>query len=210
MKNIFRLTCLIISLCFITLPAQALDFKPYTGVGLGSFIIDAGPGSEYAFGGYGILGVDFHENFGIELRVGQTGTTAKSVIVPTTGFTGLLSDAGPVPITLLVPTPASIRVDWFLSYLFKVQQPIGSAFNVYGLLGATTLHSSLSFPSLGRTGHITTTTISYGGGVDFNLSNQWIVGMDAMVYSNRADTNPGANFRGLDVWGLTGTIKYMF
>lgn len=209
MKNIFRLTCLIISLCFATLPAQAFDFKPYSGVGLGGFIIDAGPGSEYAFGGYGILGADFHENFGIEFRVGSTSTTAKNVVVPITGLEEI-PNGGLQPITLLTPTPASIRVDWFVSYLFKVQQPLGSAFSIYGLVGATTLRSSLYFPSLGRTGHITRTALSYGGGVDFNLGNQWIVGVDGMVYSNRADTNPGADFRGLDVWALTGTIKYMF
>ncbi|GMR00662.1 MAG: hypothetical protein BMS9Abin18_1536 [Zetaproteobacteria bacterium] len=213
MQYTFRLMCLVIGLLVSTLPAQAIDlkpdtFKPYAGAGLGGFIIDAGLGSETAFGGYGILGADLHENYGIELRVGATGDTGSTVIVPTT-LAPLPNGGGP-PITLGIPTPATIGIDWFVSYLFKLQYPVDEGFRIYGLIGGTTLKSSLTFASLGRTAHIKKTTFSYGGGIDYRLDNQWLLGVDAMVYANDASTDPGTNFTGLDVWGLTGTIKYEF
>jgi len=206
MRNTLRLTCLAIGLCFTTLPAQAIDFKPYAGVGAGGFVIDAGLGSETAFGGFGILGADLHENYGIEFRIGRTGDTGGTVIVPTTQEP--IENSG--PIVLLVPTPATVSIDWFVSYLFKPQYTLAEGLRVYGLLGATTLNSNFSFGTLGRTGHSTDTTFSFGGGIDYRLGNQWLVGVDAMVYANEANTDPGTNFEGLDVWGFSGIIKYEF
>ena len=206
MKTIFRLTCLAIGLYFTALPAQAIEFKPYAGVGLGGVLIDAGLGSENAFAGYGILGADLHENYGIELRFGTTGNTLNTVMVPQ----GTVTEANGVPaIQPAIPTPATVGIDWFFSYLFKLQYPVNEGFTIYGLVGGTTLKSKFAFAVLG-TGHSTKTTLSYGGGVDFKLSNQWVLGADAMIYANNADTDPGANFRGLDMWGLTATIKYKF
>jgi hypothetical protein len=207
MKNIFRLTCLVIGLGFAALPAQAVDFKPYAGVGMGSFIIDAGVGSENAFGGYGILGADLHENYGVELRFGTTGNTGGTVTVPQGT---LVCTEGCQTIILPTPTPATISVDWFVAYLFKLQYPIAEAGRIYGLVGATTLKSKLNFPALGRTGHTTKTTFSFGGGADYGLGNQWRLGLDAMVYANDADTNAGAKFKGLDVWAFTATATYGF
>jgi len=83
-------------------------------------------------------------------------------------------------------------------------------FRIYGLVGGTTLKSTFTFATLGRTGHSTDTTFSYGGGIEYRIGSQWLLGVDAMVYANDASTDPGVNFTGLDVWGLTGTIKYEF
>ncbi|MES0372325.1 MAG: outer membrane beta-barrel protein, partial [Mariprofundaceae bacterium] len=187
MKTIFRLTCLAIGLCFTALPAQAIEFEPYAGVGLGGVLIDAGLGSEKAFSGYGILGADLHENYGVEFRFGTTGNTGKTVIVPQTSCPGECE----VPITLLVPTPATISVDWFVSYLFKLQYPVAESFTIYGLIGGTTLNSKYNFAPLGRTVHSTRTTLSYGGGIDYDLGNRWITGVDWMIYANEADTSAG-------------------
>lgn len=218
MKNIFRLTCLAIGLCFTALPAQAIDFEPYAGAGLGGVLIDAGLGSQKAFSGYGILGADLHENYGVELRFGTTGNTGKSVIVPAgylcndepyNPFTDGSCGGGEGTVTTLFgPTPATISVDWFIAYLFKLQYPIADAFTVYGLVGATTLSSKFTF--VGSTARIVRTTLSYGAGIDYDLGNQWLAGLDWMIYSNRADTSPGANYRGLDVWSFTTTVKYKF
>lgn len=208
MQYMLRAICLMVGLLVVALPAQAIDFKPYAGAGAGVFIIDAGVGAENAFGGFGILGADLHENYGIEFRVGTTGDTGKTVIVPITGPGGITNRVG--PIILPTPTAATIRVDWFVSYLLKLQYPVNDVFNLYGLVGATTMNSKLNFPSLGRTGHTTKTSFSFGGGIDYGLGNQWSVGLDAMVYANDANTNPGALFEGLDVWGVTATAKYKF
>jgi len=196
---VFRAIYLAIMFLGFSLPAQAFNFKPYAGVGLGDFIIDAGLGSKAAFGGYGILGGDFNQNVGVELRVGSTGSTTGTVMVPQ-GF----PDGG----ITLVPTPAKIGVDWFVSYLLKLQYPFANNFRIYGLLGGTTLKSKFTFT--GKTDYKTNTTLSYGGGIDYNLGNQWLVGVDGMIYSNKANTNPGANYQGLDVWAFTGTVKYAF
>jgi len=184
-----------------SLSAQAIEFKPYAGAGVGSFIIDAGLGAENAFGGYGILGADLHENFGIEFRLGTTGNTGNTVMVPV----GRVEQQ-----PILVPTPATVAVDWFVSYLLKVQYPVNEAFSIYGLVGATTLNSKFVFPSIPSQVNSTKTAFSFGGGVDYGLGNQWTLGIDAMVYANDANTNAGANFKGLDVWGLTATAKYKF
>lgn len=209
MRYILRSICLMAGLLVAALPAQAADIKPYTGAGVGGFIIDAGVGSKTAFGGYGILGADLHENYGIELRLGTTGKTGSPVTVPSGQFQE--TTGGLIPI--LVPTPANISIDWFFSYLLKLQYPFGNGFRIYGVVGGTTMNSKFAFtsPVSGRTVlHATATTLSFGGGIDYDLGNQWLLGVDGTVYSNKANTNPGASYNGLDVWGLTATAKYMF
>jgi len=207
MQYMFRSICLMVGLFVAALPAQAIDFKPYAGAGAGVFIIDAGVGAENAFGGYGILGADLHENYGLEFRFGTTGRTGTAVTVPQ-GFQNRV--VSPIPI------PANISIDWFVSYLLKLQYPVNESLRIYGLAGGTTLRSKFAFtapiPPLTviETSHTTKTAFSFGGGLDYDLGNQWVIGIDGMVYANDANTNPGANFTGLDVWGLTATAKYKF
>ena len=207
MQYMFRSICLTIGLFIAALPAQAFDFKPYAGVGLGEVIVDAGLGGKTAFAGYGILGADLHENYGVEIRFGSTSRTTGSVVVPQGFQNAVLSPA---------PIPANISVDWFVSYLLKLQYPIDDQFRIYGLVGGTTLKSRFAFTApippltIVETVHKTNTTLSYGGGIDYNLGNQWLVGVDAMIYSNKATTTQNASFSGLDVWGITATIKREF
>ncbi|MES0370825.1 MAG: outer membrane beta-barrel protein [Mariprofundaceae bacterium] len=209
----FLIAVFAIVLSFTSMPAQAIDFEPYAGGGYGGFLIDAGLGSGKTAGGYGILGADLHENYGVELRFGNIGGYSAF-------DTPVAADAPPVvamanqvlndPIITTAPSPVEIDIDWFISYLFKLQFPVDENFNVYGLIGGTTMHSNIYFKILGRTGHTTKTSLSYGGGIDYKVGDQWLLGLDAMVYSNDANTNPGTNFSGLDVWGLTATMKYKF
>ncbi|HXH71485.1 MAG TPA: outer membrane beta-barrel protein [Mariprofundaceae bacterium] len=213
MQNVFRSLCLAIGLFGVALPAQAADYwHPYVGAGVGDFIIDAGPGSKAAFGGYGMVGNDFNDNVGVEVRFGTTGKTGGTLIVPV-GF----SQPDTVgPVTLTTPTPAKVSIDWFVAYLLKLQYPFTNGFRVYGVIGATTMKSRFTFASpvppftYAPTAHATTTTFSYGGGFDYGLNDQWRVGVDATVYSNKATTTPNANFSGLDVWGITATARYGF
>ncbi|HKI60760.1 MAG TPA: outer membrane beta-barrel protein [Mariprofundaceae bacterium] len=203
----FRSICLTLGLFIAALPAQAFEFNPYAGVGLGEVIVDAGLGGKTAFAGYGIVGADLHENYGFEVRFGTTGKTGSVVTVPA-GLSG-----GEVQVPTTAPTTAKISVDWFVSYLLKLQYPVSDLFKVYGVVGGTTLKSKFAFtsPVNGATAlHATNTTLSYGGGFEYGLGNQWTVGVDATVYANKATTTTGANFSGLDVWGINATARYGF
>lgn len=207
MKNIFRLTCLAIGLCFATLSAQAMDFKPYVGAGAGGFVIDAGLGSETAFGGFAIAGADLHENFGIEFRAGTTGNAGNNIVFPVGSVPGEVGN-----IILVAPEPATVSVDWFVSYLAKLQYEIAPQFRIYGLVGGTTLRSKIAFQgvSKGVVARATKTTLSYGGGIDYDLGNQWSVGVDGLIYANEASTTVPALFTGIDIWGFSATVKYAF
>lgn len=198
-QSVFRAICVTIGLFVAALPARADDIQPYAGVGLGGVLIDAGLGSKDAFSGYGILGADLSENYGVELRFGAAGKTSGSVIVPQ----GRVEQA-----PLLVPTPANISLDWFFSYLLKLQYPLNDAFRIYGVVGGTAMKAKFAFAT--TTQRATFNALSYGGGFDYNLGNQWVIGVDATVYANKANTSPKANFAGLDVWGVNGQIKYEF
>jgi len=207
MKNVFRLACLAVGLCFTTLSAQAMDFKPYIGAGAGGFVIDAGLGSETAFGGFAIAGADLHENYGIEFRAGATGNTGNNITFPIGTAQGELG-----PVVILAPEPATISVDWFVSYLLKLQYPVAEQFRIYGLVGGTTLRSKIAFQGVtkGVVARATKTTLSYGGGLDYDLGNQWSVGVDGLIYANEATTTVPALYTGIDVWGFSATVKYAF
>ena len=213
MQNMFRSLCLVVGLLGIAVPAQAADYwHPYAGAGVGSILIDAGLGSKQAFGGYGMVGNDFNENVGAEVRFGTSGTTGGTVIIPP----GQIDTCGDgCLVTVGGPSPAKIGIDWFVAYLLKLMYPVSDAFRVYAVVGGTTFKSKITFstpltPSGVKTAHATYTAISYGGGFDYGLGNQWRVGVDATIYSNRANTSAGANYSGLDVWGVTATAKYGF
>ena len=213
MQNVLRSLCLAIGLFAVAVPAQAIDLSPYAGAGVGSFIIDAGGGSKSAFGGYGMVGADFTPNIGAEVRFGGSGQTTGAMVVPS-GNLCIAVATSCIPTILTAPSPAKAQVNWFVAYLLKLQYPITPLFNVYGVVGGTTLKTTFNFiPPY--TGGITTfnktyTTLSYGGGFDYGLGNQWRVGMDATIYSNKATTTAGATFSGLDVWGITATARYGF
>jgi len=211
MRNTFHFICLTVGLLFAALPAQAIDLKPYVGAGAGTIIVDAGLGSKTAFGGYGIVGADFTENVGAEVRFGSSGKTSGTVQVPA-GRVGCDGTCGPGQgILLTAPTPASIGVDWFVAYLLKLQYPVSDVFRIYGVVGGTTLRSKFAFANpTNVVVRATNTTFSYGGGFDYGLNEQWRVGVDATVYANKATTAQQTNYSGLDVWGVTATARYGF
>ncbi|HXH71487.1 MAG TPA: outer membrane beta-barrel protein [Mariprofundaceae bacterium] len=212
MQNMFRSLCLVVGLLGIAVPVQAADYwHPYVGAGVGSILIDAGAGSKTAFGGYGMVGNDFNDNVGAEIRFGTSNKTGGTVTVPA-GC--LLIAATTQCIVTTAPTQANISIDWFVAYLLKLQYPVTPLFNVYAVVGGTTLKSKFAFATPltggGTTFHATNTTFSYGGGFDYGLGNQWRVGLDATVYANKATTSSNANYSGLDVWGITATARYGF
>jgi len=200
MRYLLRSMWLLVGLLFAAFPAQAIDFKPYAGVGAGTFIVDAGLGSDNVFGYYGVLGADLHEYYGLELRVGNIGDTIGSP-----GRIDFPPDGGDFP---PIAGPADISIPYFIAYLFKAQYPVVENLRIYGVIGATTIKSTLTYP--GSTASDVSTTFSFGGGLDYRVAPQWLVALDGTVYANSADTDNPARYDGLDVWGLTGMVKYEF
>lgn len=188
MKRTLKIAGLALAMALGATSAQAaeLDIKPYAGFGVGAFNMDAGFGSAYAVGGFGILGIDLHENFAAELRAGTTGNASVTV-------------AG------ILPTENS--ADWFVSYLGKVKMPIGDQLGVYGLAGATTMKAK--FATLGASLTKTTTSFSFGGGLEYDMDDQLHIGAEWVQYANEANaTSP--TFPGIDMWGISGTLRYNF
>jgi len=116
MKKIMTITGLLFALLFGFSTANANEIRPYAGVGVGVFnfdinafgINDSGNGTGF----FGILGADFTENIGAELRVGATGNA------------GVFA--------------TNYKMGSFFSYLVKGQFPVTDDLRIYGLLGGTT------------------------------------------------------------------------
>lgn len=178
---------MIASLVVFSPVSNAQDFKPYVGGGVGGFLVDTsqipGGSSQTVFGGYGAIGVDYGDFLGFELRGGATNSSSLTV-------TGVNMNVG---------------LDYFFSYLGKIQYPVTKDFRVYALLGGTTAKATATittpgfvFVSTGTTqASDTTTGFSVGVGADFEILNQWRIGGEWVRYYS-------------DVDGFVGTIKYLF
>lgn len=166
-----------------------LDVKPYLGGGVGAFNLDAGLGSDTAFGGFGTVGANLNEYFALEVRIGASSDATVTVPV---GF-GLLT------------TTSSI--DWFVSYFAKPQFLLTGDLNIYGLVGATTLKTSFTTLAVQLTN--TSTGFSFGGGLEYQLTDQLYIGGEWVRYATDADLL-SPTFPGLDVWGASATIRYQF
>lgn len=186
MKQIIKIAGLALAIAFggFSVQAQEFEFKPYVGIGVGSFDIDVsvpvlglsdnGSGVGY----YGIFGADFHEYLGAELRVGSTGDAT---------VLGL-----------------DYKLDYFFSYLLKLQFPATSDFRLYALLGGTTANITTS-GGLDES----QTGLSYGGGVEFNINDQISIGAEWVRYWSDVDILPGG-LATATVDSISGTIKYRF
>lgn len=172
--------------CMGATAAQAEEFKPYAGVGLGVYGMKLGAaasGTQTAFGGFGQFGVDYGDYFGFELRYGGSDKAS---------FT-----AGGVS--------QEINVAYVFSYLAKVQFPVNENFRIYGLVGGSSGEVKASIKTPGfvyvATGTSSVknseTSFSAGGGVEYQVQDQWHVGVEYMTYFQ-------------DVYGVVGTIKYSF
>ncbi len=187
MKRLFILVSVLFGLMQT---ADAAEFKPYLGggVGLASLKLDvtgasAGSGSGSTVGGYGSVGFDFGDYAGAELRVGATGNASLTI-------GGINYD---------------ISSDWLVAYLAKLQFPVTEQFRIYALAGATTTKQTVTIKTPGwiwvATGTAkmseTKTKASLGAGIDFQMSDQLYVGAEFMAYGS-----------GLTM--ATGNLKYTF
>jgi len=169
--------------------SQAQEFKPYVGGGLGLFVLDftgsgvTGISNKDVFGGFGIFGMDYGDFIGGELRVGSAANTS--------------FDVGSVNETL--------SIDYFFSYLAKLQLPVSDDFRFYTLIGGTSAKSSLKINTPGvvfaatNTTDISDTSTSFtvGAGLDFKIQDQFSIGAEWVRY-------------GSDVDGFAGTVKFHF
>jgi len=190
MTSFLRVYVMTFILLFSISSAEAQDFdfnpQPYVGGGLGGFNVDAGVSSDTVFGGFGLLGVNFNEYIGFEGRVGATADGSSTVNRVQTDF----------------------GVDWFVSYLAKLQLPVSEELVIYGLLGGTTIGTR--FQPLGGLEQTNSgTNFSFGVGLEYRIQGQLYVGGEWVQYASDADVNAPA-FPGLDVWGASATIRYEF
>ena len=184
--------------------AQAQDFRPYAGIGIGAFGIEAKTaGTAFSqkntvFGGYGKFGVDINDYVGAELRVGSVGTGDKSWPANTFG-------AG------TAATTVSQTTDYFVSYLGKLQYPVSQDFRLYAMLGATTAKlKTTSAPNVAAANLSKTKTgFSYGFGGDFSVTDQLSVGAEWMQYLTDVKLNATGTTKAR-LWGAVGTLTMHF
>jgi len=173
--------------------ARAQELRPYIGAGAGLFVLDftaagvTGISNKDVFGGFGTVGFDYGDFFGAELRFGSTSSTSFDVT----------SAAGTVNET--------VSLDYFFSYLAKLQFPAAENLRIYGLLGGTSGKATAKINTPGFVFAATNTTsvsdtstsLSFGGGIDFKIKNQFSVGMEWVKYAS-------------DTEGFSGTVKVWF
>jgi len=183
------LVMLVFALLGLIQTAQAIEFQPYVGGGLGHVLMNIevdgvrSDRPDSTFGGYASIGFDYGEYVGGELRIGTTGTASFAV-------GGINFDTS---------------VDWFLSYLAKLQFPVSEQFKIFTMAGGTTTSVTTTITTPGLlfintgTNNIsqTMTNGSFGAGADFQTGDQWEVGIEVMLYASGFST-------------LTANLRYSF
>ena len=164
-------------------PAQAEDFhfEPYAGVAAGAFGLSTQGTSDKVFGGYLRFGAEITPYFAPEIRVGSAAKGS------TSGF-------------------SEASMNWFVSYLARVQVPVNADVRLYGVFGGTTLRTSLT-PTGGAQRKDTTTDFTFGGGLDYRLPNGLLAGAEWVRYAHGYDN---VKKRRLDVWGIVGSLSVSF
>jgi len=186
-------TLLILSSLLImpTGTAFAADMKPYAGIGLGLFELDPGKNKQSVFGGFGFVGLDIDEYFATELRTGIGGSQTREELGPLT---------------------EAFKVNWFVSLLAKPKIALASDFELYGLIGITSMRTSITPTASVIQTSSTQTGLSFGVGATYTINNQFKIGAEWVRYATNADaaSKNTAAFQGLDVNGFTTTLAYQF
>jgi len=187
--------------------AQAQDFEPYAGIGLGMFGLELkAPGvnqKNNVFGGYAKVGANFNEYFAAELRIGTTGKGSSSYPVGT-----------PVKLAsgITVPSPLafkySMQADYFISYLIKPQYEVAPVLHLHALLGGTTvkMKGTFSVPGIPNTNGVAS-GFSYGAGAEYKLADRMNIGAEWVQYWSDVKTGTSSKAR---LWGIAGTVSYNF
>lgn len=175
----------IVSLAVLSLPAVAsaddLYFDPYVEAGIGQFQLNTGSATTTVSGGFAVLGAEIHPYIAPEIRFGKASSGS------VTGF-------------------SNVSLDWFASYLLRLQAPVNEDTILYGLGGATTMRSALT-PTTGTKRSDTSTTFSFGVGIEYRPLDRLSVAAEWVRYGRAYKTATG---RGLNVTGIAGLLKYSF
>jgi len=210
MKKIFGL--MVISFLMMASNCQAQGMKPYIGIGGGIFAIQfelndplVGSASQRnpTWGSFIKAGVDVNEYFGGEFRVGTTGT-------PSTDWgAGLPVGSGFIT---TVPSNVSTKIDYFFSYLGKIQYPVSDSYRIYALLGGTTAKYTDTLHILGTNFNDsnTKTGLTFGGGMEVNLNQSTSIGIEWVEYWTNVTLNTvGSTDKG-SFRGLSATLNMAF
>lgn len=172
--------------------AQEFMFEPYVGGGVGGFALNDGNGTNFVFGGYGTIGAKVADYLGIEVRVGSAGSKSK-----------LDSTLG---------TTVNNQVGWFVSYFARPQVVLAEGLRMYGLLGATTLNSSITATGSAKVSK-TNTDFSYGVGLEYSPNdNDLYIGVEWAKYASSRDhaSLSTTTYSGMDMQGYVATLNYTF
>jgi len=192
----------ILTWCVVA-PSQAIEFKPYSGVGFGIFNLKAealgSSQNNVVAGGFAKFGVDVGDYLGFELRAGKTGSGTKAYTARAFGLT--------------IPFSVKLSTDYFLTYLVKLQMPERhgwkDGWRSYGLIGATTAKGKIQGSVIGfsATADATKTGLSYGGGVEYKFNNNMSAGVEFISYWNRVSVS---NITDASILGGSATLNYEF
>jgi len=186
MKNMIRATAIAATLMLgLSSNAQAADMEHYGGFGVGSFSIKSnfpalgGTSKGRNVGVFGIIGTDINDVFGLELRGGTTNNASVWGV--------------------------RYKLNWFISYMGKVQLPVGENLSIYGLAGATTADIHEYSPPFAWTA--ASTAPSFGGGIKLKFDENWHMGAEWLRYwhNNQVD-----QFETVTVDGISLTADLRF
>jgi len=192
----------IIAWCMVA-PSQAIEFKPYSGIGVGVFDLKAealgSSQNNVVAGGFAKVGVDVGDYFGFELRAGKTGSGTKAYTARAFG--------------LSIPFSVKLSTGYFLTYLVKLQMPEShgwkDGWRTYGLIGATTAKGKIQGSTIGfsATADATKTGLSYGGGIEYKFNDNMSAGVEFISYWNRVSVS---NITDASMLGGSATLSYEF
>jgi len=172
---------LVLLLIPVSAAAEDLYFDPYVGAGFGQFQLATGSSSASTPGGFVLLGAEINPYVCPEIRFGKAGKGS------TNGY-------------------SRVALDWFASYLLRLQAPVNEDASLYGLAGGTTMRTSLT-PTAGSKLSDTSTTFTFGVGIDYKPWRHVSVGAEWVRYGRGYKSSSN---RGLNVTGITGLVKYSF
>ncbi len=189
MKKLFIIAAALIAMQSSS--AAAADIKPYAGAGLGMFELDPGQNKKAVIGGFVFAGANLHDYFAVETRLGTTGKRSREELGPLT---------------------ETFKVNWFLSLLAKPKIAIAENFEVYGLIGATSMNTSFTPVNKTTKQSKTKTGLTFGLGGAYHFNEQLSVGAEWVRYASNADaaTKNTTAYKGMDVNGFTTTFSYQF
>ena len=173
----------------------------YGGAGLGAYSLDikgVGLSTSFStFGGFGQLGYAFTENIAVEGRFGATSKDTRNFVTD------------PAVFGLAIPFSLDVQSDHFFTLLLRAStSDLGAGMRIYGLLGASSIHSTARFnfvgvPLLDASGD--DTSVTYGAGVEKEITKSISLGVEYVRYYTETTANVKT-----DLDGVSGVARFKF